>query len=116
MNLRPHISQAGDAHDDEPSSSLLFRLVDVAVRTLEASSPPTGHLARRYVPLLRGMIGIILTGNAQANHTTGSQSTVIEHPNSLPEQHGNLGGDLWEMWQQAGLEPIPWPNLLDDIY
>lgn len=28
----------------------------------------------------------------------------------------NLGGDLWEMWQQAGLEPIIWPGPLDGAY
>lgn len=34
-----------------------------------------------------------------------------------PEQlHNNLGGDLWEMWQQAGLEPIVWPGPLDGVY
>lgn len=116
MNLHPHLRQTGDSQNDEPSSSLLFRLVDVAARTLEAASPPTGHLARRYVPLIRGMIGIILSGSTQANQTTASHSAVMENPNNITEQNGNLGGDLWEMWQQAGLEPMPWPNVLDDIY
>ncbi|KAJ5247192.1 hypothetical protein N7468_002175 [Penicillium chermesinum] len=116
MNFRPHIQQAGDSYDNEPSSSLLFRLVDLAARTLEAASPPTGHLARRYVPLLRGMTGIILSGNTQARATENGHSAVVEHPSHPHEQQGNLGGDLWEMWQQAGLEPMPWPNVLDDIY
>lgn len=33
-----------------------------------------------------------------------------------PEQLQNhLGEDLWEMWQQAGMEPMIWSNLLENI-
>ncbi|KAJ5808997.1 hypothetical protein N7474_010266 [Penicillium riverlandense] len=117
LNLRPHIQQPVEALSDEASSSLLFRLVDVATRTLEAASPPEGHLARRYFALLRGMANIILSGNAHmhaANADPGGMSTDVSHlPDSI---QNNLGEDLWEMWQQAGLEATAWPSLLDDMY
>lgn len=117
MNLRPHIQQPVEVLGDEASSSLLFRLVDVATRTLEAASPPEGHLARRYSTLLRGMTNIILSGNAHmrvANGYPGGMSTDASHaPDSI---QNNLGEDLWEMCQQAGFEATAWPSLLDDIY
>ena len=116
MNLRPHAQQPVGALGQEPSSSLLFRLVDVAARTLEAASPPEGHLARRYVPLSRGMADIILSDNTHSQSINVDTSTVTTDANNLPEQlQNNLGDDLWDMWQQAGLEPLNWPSLLDDM-
>lgn len=61
------------------------------------------------------MTGIILSGNTQMQpqSTGGEESALIA---DVPDQlHNNLGEDLWEMWQQAGLEPIIWPNLMDDL-
>lgn len=103
---------------EENSGSLLFRLVDVAARTLEAASPPEGHLARRYVPLLRGMSGLVLSGNVQGQKTNSGTSAVMTEANQPPSEHlqSQLEEDLWEMWQQAGLEPMIWPSLLDDMY
>lgn len=106
VNLNPYIH---DALDQDPSTSFLFRLVNVAARTLEAASPPQGHLARRYVPLLRGMADIVASGNAQ------SQNNVDKDANNLSEQLPSLGEDLWDMWQQAGLEPINWLGLPDEL-
>lgn len=49
----------------------------------------------------------------QPQSTGGEESALIA---DVPDQlHNNLGEDLWEMWQQAGLEPIIWPNLMDDL-
>ncbi|KAL2862748.1 uncharacterized protein BJX67DRAFT_365692 [Aspergillus lucknowensis] len=123
LNLRPHSRQQSNevplGGEAEPSTSLLFRLVDVAARTFEAASPPEGHLARRYAPLLRGMTGLILSGNmqAQAHGTNGDTGATMTDTSNLPPEQlqSHLGEDLWEMWQQAGLEPMIWSNLLDDL-
>ncbi|KAI5458318.1 hypothetical protein BGZ63DRAFT_61585 [Mariannaea sp. PMI_226] len=117
LNLRPHAQQPGDLPSQDPSSSLLFRLVDVAARTLEAASPPEGHLARRYVPLLRGMADIILSDNTQPQPMNVETSAATTDATNLQEQFpSHLGEDLWDMLQQAGLEPINWPNLMDDTH
>lgn len=88
--------------------------MDVAARTLEAASPPEGHLARRYVPLLRGMANMVVSDNAPQVNVDAAEPGDA---GNLPEQpQSNLGEDLWDMWQQAGLEPINWPSLLDDIH
>lgn len=116
MNLRPYAQHSGEALGDEASNSLLFRLVDLAARTLDAASPPIGHLARRYVPLLRGMTGLILSRNVQGQGVNGGASAAMTETNNLPPEQlqNHLEGDLWEMWLQAGLEPMIWPSLLDD--
>lgn len=118
MNLSPHIHVSQDASwDGRISTSLLYRLVDLATRTLEAASPPEGHLARRYIPLLRGMIGTVASSRPQPLGPDANENTSnLPDEGSLPVQiQGNLGEDLWEMWQQAGLEPLNWPSLLEDI-
>ncbi|KAJ5223048.1 uncharacterized protein N7469_009288 [Penicillium citrinum] len=118
FNLRPHIERSGEIMSVTASGSLLFRLVNVAARTLEAASPPEGHLARRYVPLLHGMAGLISSSDTQV-HSPICESIGVQTDPSLPSQQqmqSNLGGDLWEMWQQAGLEPIVWPGPLDGVY
>ncbi|KAL7940884.1 hypothetical protein V8C42DRAFT_336380 [Trichoderma barbatum] len=118
LNLRIDGQQTRTRLNSDPSSSLLFRLVDVAARTLEACSPPEGHLARRYVPLLRGLTDIILSDNLKSqyrNVDTGA-ATAADNNSILPDQmHANLGEGLWDIWQQAGLEPINWSSLLDDM-
>lgn len=116
MNLRPRIEQIEEDRDEDPTSCLLFRLVDVAARTLEATSCSEGHLARRYVPLLRKMTGIVITGNAQTERMNCDGGASVMDANNIPEQlHSNLEEGLWEMWQQAGLDPIGWPSMFDDI-
>jgi hypothetical protein len=66
------------------------------------------------------MAGLILSGNTQAEpnyHGSNSNpSSMFTDANAFaPEQlHSHLGGDLWEMWQEAGLEPMIWSNLLDN--
>jgi hypothetical protein len=88
----------------DASTSLLCRLVDVAARTLEAASPPEGHLARRYVAVLRGMTGIIQSGKTQAAPFGADMS-------------GNLEEDLWSLWQNAELDTsLAIPNLLDGLF
>lgn len=113
VNLRSNSQQPGDTLDQERSSSLLYRLVDLAARTLEAASPPEGHLARRYVPLLRGMADLILTDNAQPQGMNVDTSAMTADANMSEQLQNNMGEDLWEMWQQAGLEPINWPQMVD---
>lgn len=100
------------------SGSLLFRLVHVAARTLEAASPSEGHLARRYVPLLHGMAGLISSSDAQVQNLNCEHVGIQTGPSLPSEQQiqSNLGGDLWEMWQQAGLEPIVWPGSVDGVF
>ncbi|KAL3495749.1 hypothetical protein BJX62DRAFT_222394 [Aspergillus germanicus] len=123
MNLRPTQQHANGTllqEATDPSTSLLFRLVDVAARTFEAASPPEGHLARRYAPLLRGMTDLIMSSSTQTQvqaqlQGVGNTSAVMPDTNLGPEfQSHHLGDDLWEMWQQAGLEPMIWSNILDD--
>ncbi|KAJ5414655.1 hypothetical protein N7509_001282 [Penicillium cosmopolitanum] len=105
------------ALSETASTSLLFRLVDVAARTLEAASPSEGHLARRYVPLLRGMAGIISSSETQIHSSNCDNMSMATGTLDPSEQlQSNLGGDLWEMWQQAGLEPVIWPGPLDGVY
>lgn len=117
MNLRPRGQQPDEAIGEEPSNSLLLCLVDVGARTLEAASPAEGHPARRYVPLLRGMTSIILSGNMHVQRANGGASAVVTDANNLPEQlQGNGEADLWEIWQQAGLDPIFYPSLFDATY
>jgi hypothetical protein len=109
------VQQPDEVLSDEPSGSLLFRLVDVAARTLEAASPSEGHLARRYVPILRGMAGIVLSGNIQAQRMNSGANAVETDANGLPEQlQGNWEAELWEIWQQAGLDSMFYPGMFDD--
>ncbi len=104
VNLRL-IGPFGGEHSsgEETSSSLLYRLIDVAARALEAASTYNGHLAQRYSVLLRGMIGIVETGKA---NTPGQRN--FSGPADVPvvqEGSSGLSEDLWTMWQQAGLDP-----------
>lgn len=118
MDLQPHVQYSGENLNREASHSLLFRLVDLAARTLDAASPPIGHLARRYVPLLNGMAGLVSAGNAQFYGGDSDAGVAIAEANPVhTEQAQNaLGEDLWEMWQEAGLEPMVWPSVLDEIF
>ncbi|KAK9852794.1 hypothetical protein MYU51_008045 [Penicillium brevicompactum] len=121
MDLRPHLQYSGENLNRQASHSLLFRLVDLAARTLDAASPPIGHLARRYVPLLNGMAGLVSAGNRQNAqfHAGGSDAGVAiaeANPVHTGQAQNALGDDLWEMWQEAGLEPMVWPSLLDEIF
>lgn len=67
------------------------------------------------------MAGLTLSGNLQAqtqdHGSTGNPSVMFMDANTFaPEQlQSHLGEDLWEMWHQAGLEPMVWSNLLDTI-
>jgi hypothetical protein len=89
----------------------------VAARTLEAGSPSEGHLARRYVPILRRMAGIVLAGNMQAQRLNSDGNVVVTDVNNQPEQLQNTGeAELWEIWQQAGLDSMFYPGLFDDPY
>lgn len=121
VDLRPHLQYSGENLNRQASHSLLFRLVDLAARTLDAASPPIGHLARRYVPLLNGMAGLVSAGNRQNAqfHAGGSDAGVAiaeANPVHTGQAQNALGDDLWEMWQEAGLEPMVWPSLLDEIF
>lgn len=118
VNLHPHVQYLGDNLNRVASDSLLFRLVDLAARTLHASSPSIGHLARRYVPLLHGMASLVLARNTQehsGNSNTGVAIADVD-PIHIEQTQNNLGEDLWEMWQEAGLEPMAWPNVLDEMF
>lgn len=60
---------------------------------------------------------MIIHDNPQTQVLNVDTGAVAIDANNLPEQlQTNLGEDLWDMWQQAGLEPINWPSLLDDIH
>ncbi|KAJ5367216.1 hypothetical protein N7541_001157 [Penicillium brevicompactum] len=118
MDLRPHLQYSGENLNRQASHSLLFRLVDLAARTLDAASPPIGHLARRYVPLLNGMAGLVSAGNAQSHGGDSDAAVAIAEANPVHtgQAQNALGDDLWEMWQEAGLEPMVWPSVLDEIF
>lgn len=109
----PHSYDGADCNEDA-SLTPMYRLVELAARTLETASPPEGHLARRYVPLLRGMCGIILSGDTQ--RAAIDIECIGPGTDTLPDHlHTHLGEDLWGMWQQAGLEPVGWPNALNEM-
>ncbi len=108
VNLQSNSQHSENPLVQERSSSLLYRLVDLAARTLEASSPPEGHLARRYVPLLRGMADLILTDSTQAQGINSDSSAMTADVDMSEQLQNTIGEDLWELWQQAGLEPINW--------
>ncbi|OAA81683.1 hypothetical protein LEL_01228 [Akanthomyces lecanii RCEF 1005] len=108
LNLQSNSQHSENPLVHERSSSLLYRLVDLAARTLEASSPPEGHLARRYVPLLRGMADLILTDSTQAQGINSDSSAMTADVDMSEQLQNTMGEDLWELWQQAGLEPINW--------
>ncbi|KAL5360768.1 hypothetical protein BJX96DRAFT_184778 [Aspergillus floccosus] len=97
----PGTAKTTDATGSESPSSCPTTGGAVAADTLEIASPPVGHPARRYVPLLRGMTNLILSGHMQPPRDNGPS--------------GATGEDLWEMWQQAGLEPMIWPSVLDRL-
>jgi hypothetical protein len=118
VNLLPRVQHPPDETlGEEASNSRLFRLVDVATRSIEMAGPPEGHFARRYVPLLHGMADIIQSGHTQAVlRTSGSTSAVMMDAINLPaQQQSNKELDLWEIWQQAGLDTF-WPSLFEDTY
>jgi hypothetical protein len=117
VNLHLRVQEPAEATVSETAStSPLFRLVDVAASTLAAASPPEGHLAHRYVPLLRRMTEIILSGGTQSQRTGGggADAVVIDANNLTEHLQSNGEGDLWEIWQQAGLDPIFYSSLFDD--
>ena len=135
----PEEGGVGQNPQRDPSSSLLYRLVNLAARTLEAASPPQGHLARRYVPLLRGMADIVASHDPQIfsslnnnNNNNNNNNPRGAGPSAAPERaaegvgggdsgvniaetqmYNNLEEDIWGMWRQAGLEPINWPSFPD---
>jgi hypothetical protein len=59
-----------------------------------------------------------LSGNAQEQSGNSGADVGIQEANGMQagSMQNNLGEDLWEMWQQAGLEPMIWPSLFDDLY
>ncbi|CAD6570665.1 MAG: hypothetical protein TREMPRED_005946 [Tremellales sp. Tagirdzhanova-0007] len=89
------------------SSSLLFRLVDLASRTLDRCAPSRGHLASRYAVFLRGMANML-----QATGPTFSiqNSTAdMSGPSNLPsETNGDVyhswDQDWQDLWQNSGLD------------
>ncbi|ORY35312.1 hypothetical protein BCR39DRAFT_508725 [Naematelia encephala] len=111
LNLQTHSRQADDEMHDA-STSKLFRLVDLCVRTLEAASPCEGHLARRYVPLLRGMMSILQSGRTQTQNLSEIRNGVVTSL-APSKQAADLGEDLWSMWEEAGLETNVLPSMLD---
>lgn len=115
VNLRSNAHQSEASLNQERSTSLLYRLVDLAARTLEAASPPDGHLARRYVPLLRGMADLILAESTRGQEMEVDTGEIITDMSASDQLPNTMGEDLWELWQQAGLEPINW-QVADFVY
>ena len=58
------------------SGSLLYRLVDLAARTLRACSPTRGHLTTRYIAFLDGMATIVAKGASSLTNTAEGNQAV----------------------------------------
>lgn len=79
-------------------SSTLYRLVDLASRTLRQCAPARGHPASRYADFLAGMANIIAAGSLSTQTGQAQAQDAID-----------AGGPLWDqdwlnLWQSSGLE------------
>jgi hypothetical protein len=108
-NLRPR-DLMETASTDNPNSrgSLLYRVVDLATRTLRACSPSRGHLTARYIAFLDGMATIVAKGASSFTNTAeGNQNVDFG-------DLGNLEGgptdqvfdqDWLNAWHNMDMEP-----------
>lgn len=101
-----------DTAATDPLNSLLFRLVDLALRTHETASSTHGHLGQRYIPLLRSLVGIVQVGKQIQQDNVASLSATAD--STLPDLSGLLGDDLLAIWQQSGLDLFTLPNFYDN--
>jgi hypothetical protein len=79
-------------------SSTLYRLVDLASRTLRQCAPGQGHPASRYATFLAGMANIIAVGSISGQTGPAQAQDPID-----------AGGPMWDqdwlnVWQNSGLE------------
>jgi hypothetical protein len=78
-------------------SCSLYRLVDLASRTLRQCAPTRGHPATRYADFLTGMTALITAGPIISTGRTAAQPAVEN------------GGTMWDqdwinLWQSSGLD------------
>lgn len=98
------------ASTDNPDSraSLLYRLVDLATRTLRACSPTRGHLTTRYIAFLDGMATIVANGASSfPNLADGNQSVDFGNLGDLEGAPTDQVSDQdWlNAWHGMGMEP-----------
>lgn len=63
------------------------------------------------------MAGIVLSGNVQAQRMNDGTNAAVADAGNVPEQLQNNGeADLFEIWQQAGLDSTFYLGLFDDTY
>jgi len=76
---------------------MLYRLVDLAARTLRQCAPSYGHPAARYADLLTGMTKII---TAEPILAAGSLD-----PQAIFDTAGFMRDQDWlDLWQDSGLD------------
>lgn len=78
-------------------SSTLYRLVDLASRTLRQSGPSHGHPATRYADFLAGMADLITAGQVDGAGRSAGQPSL------------DIGNNIWDqdwlgLWQDSGLD------------
>lgn len=78
-------------------SCTLFRLVDLASRTLRQCAPARGHPATRYADFLSGMTKIITAEPVPAAARSDAQATL--------DAGGFMRDQDWlDLWQDSGLD------------
>jgi len=109
------VSPLGSVDTSSPRSSILFRLVDLASRTLKQCAPEKGHLAARYALFLRRLADGLASGPARmpvGPETNGQRPS--ENPGLQLETDGTggNGGPIWDgnwltLLQNSGLPDWP---------
>jgi len=98
--------------------SLLYRLVDLASRTLWQCAPARGHLASRYTEFLRRMADMVSVGPCVYVDSTGADGGQVGSSSmaagSAGEGSGAMGGihgqanawdEAWmDLWMGSGLD------------
>ena len=89
------------------SSSLLYRLVDLAARTLDRCAPSRGHLASRYAVFLRGMANMIQA--TAPTYPLADSMADMNGPSHLPSETNGEVYHSWDqewqdLWQNSGLD------------
>jgi hypothetical protein len=88
--------------------SLLYRLVHLAATALDLSSPPEGHLARRYARLLYDTAELV--GNEPSCYIPGSLSAPPGRGNEsqnllmYPDDPISFQSDLMTLLMEAGVD------------
>ena len=88
----------GDTWSLPSETCTLYRLVDLASRTLRQCAPVRGHPATRYADFLAGMTKIITTESMLTGNQSSSDSDALAARGSMWDQ------DWVNLWQDSGLD------------